>query len=425
MHFAARAVSLAFLLVAAILPADRIAAQEPTKETLIATLNELYPKLESDQFDEALKHFALPEELVTDRTMVERELGRMIEIREISLAGIERLKRDGKFGTAVEVFGEERAGMFAKQMEADLKIAYGCVLESAEVMAIWKDGKFKLIRLDDVGKLEPVSNESAAPNPEEIFKAAMAHEKEGKFSKAWPLYAKARELEFDSSQLAAAFDRCMTQFSRVGIFQAGTPKDKLVQLLGKEHQTVELGKDRQRLIYGNWGVDFRSGKLHEVIDLKGAKKDLFQPSEFISIDLDGRDWTTQFREKRKGHVVAYAYPGKYSRDWTDQVTIERMLYLDKVSASDFATQQIGVEKKRYPSSQHKTLVEDATSLTYAAEVPLREDGTALHKLVRVMKGPTDIHRITYTLRSKERPTMEFQKKWLEIFQKATLTPVKK
>jgi hypothetical protein len=425
MRFASGKLVFLFVIGLLFLPFDHLAAQEPTKEALIATLNELYPLLESKEYGKAVQYFALPEKFLADPEMVNRQLARMIEIQEISLAGIERLNQDGKFGTAVEVFGEERAGLFARKMEADLQISYGCALSPAEVMAIWSEGKFKLVRLDDVGKLSPVNEKSSELDPEELFKKGLAQEKEGKFSKAWPLYAKSHKLGNESKQLVGGIDRCMSRFANVGLFEVGITEEKVFQILGEPHQKVDL-KTRQRWVYGSWAVDFRSEKLHEIIDLKGVTKDLFLPTETISVDLlDGREWETQFRERRKGHAIAYLYPEKYTRDWTSQVTMERMLYRESLSAEQFAQEQIDREAKRYPNSNHKVLLKDDSSMTFASEIPIRDDGTSLHKLSRVLKGPKDFHVITYTIRSKDAPTMDTQKMWLQIFQAATLQPVSK
>jgi len=124
-------------------------------------------------------------------------------------------------------------------------------------------------------------------------------------------------------------------------------------------------------------------------------------------------------------VVAYLYPEKYSKDWTEQFSVERMLDLESVSAEAFANERMEQVKKRSPNAKHKVLVKDDTSITFASEIPIGTEGRALYKLTRVLKGPKDIHQITYIIRGNERPDMATQKKWLDLFQKAVLKPVKK
>ncbi|MCF6313763.1 MAG: hypothetical protein L3J39_15065 [Verrucomicrobiales bacterium] len=83
-----------------------------------------------------------------------------IKRKEISLDGILRLEKEASFDKASVLFGADKAASLAKRSGVDVEHCYGFYHQTkeatAEVIALWKDGTFKIVRLDDVGKLLPV-----------------------------------------------------------------------------------------------------------------------------------------------------------------------------------------------------------------------------------------------------------------------------
>lgn len=126
---------------------------QPTREALIAVLRSVAQQLESGQFEAAADFFWLPPDFKPSM------LRGLIEKQEISRAGVARLASEATFGTALERFGAERATAFAQRAAVKVADCYGFYHEAggvtAEVIAVWENGKFKLLRLDDVGKLPP------------------------------------------------------------------------------------------------------------------------------------------------------------------------------------------------------------------------------------------------------------------------------
>ncbi len=418
------AITLTFVLFLSILSPQISLAQEPTKEALIKTLSNVYELLEAGKFAESKKHFYIPEEFKGD---FGKAAAGFIEKREISKDGIQILSESATFGPAVQIFGEERAKWIADRMKVDLENAWGFYHQTeeatGEVLAVWQNGEFKIGRLDDVGKLK--LKDSSAGGTAALLKAALELESNRKFAESWTQLSKVYELGDRSKELKDAFDRSMSRFANAGIFVVGRSQPSTLKLLGKPHQIVNLGRDRSRWIYGSWGVDFHAGSLHGIIDLRGATKALFTPQEKISIDLPGDNWSTQFRDKRKGQVIAYLYTETYSRTWKEQFTVERFLDTAALTPEAFAQKQIQFLQTRNPESKHKFLAKEESSVIYAEEIPLKKEETSLHRLTRVLKGQQDIHKVTYTIRSPEAPSKETQMKWLEIFKKAKLEVIGK
>lgn len=126
------------------------AAGAPDREAAVAHLRKAAAALEAKNYEEAATYFKLPEGAPPD--VVAKELAKLIEKKEISNSGVEKLAKEGKWGPLKEVFGDkgirwtERAKVPADQ-------CYGLGKEPAEVGFYWDGGKFLIFRLDDVGKL--------------------------------------------------------------------------------------------------------------------------------------------------------------------------------------------------------------------------------------------------------------------------------
>jgi hypothetical protein len=83
----------------------------------------------------------------------QQAVAKFIERREISGPGIDILAERGTFGPLEEVY-PDRGDRFAKKAGVDAAQCYALALDSAEVVVFWGGDKPRLIRLDDVGKLE-------------------------------------------------------------------------------------------------------------------------------------------------------------------------------------------------------------------------------------------------------------------------------
>ena len=147
---------------------------QPTQEQLAKQLTELATALEGGDMDKAADHMMVPPGRSIDE--MKPMLPKLLEKKEISSAGVKILLEKGKFGKLADVF-PDNAGKRAERAGVKLEECYGLRLDPAEVMAHWDGSKFKLFRLDDVGKLTPdpaPAEPAPAPTPTEEPKAEPA-----------------------------------------------------------------------------------------------------------------------------------------------------------------------------------------------------------------------------------------------------------
>ena len=440
---------------------------EPTKADLIKTLESAFALLEKRDFSGASEHFVLPPNFKPEM------LDGMIKKREISAAGVRCLAKDAKFGTGAEVFGSERAKALADRSGADASKMYGFYHETeeatAEVLGVWDGKKFKLARLDDVGKLTdstavapaktnpsgsaaakmepPTAEEMAAAesarraklansvatfsahletNPDDVVvraKYAQALFGMGNTPESWKQLMIARKQAPDNKGLAGGMDMLINAFTKHGIFTVGVPTETIESLLGEPTQKHE-SKTRTRYVYGHWSVDFVEGRVHQINDLRGLTAKHFSPQEIVDVDLDGAGRRCGFRRTTQSTVSAYYFkPGETIANHTEQFAVERYPAAANGSMRDVAERVIINEKKLIPGIEHKVLATDEKSMMIAVKIPgPGGDKTKdRHQLVRLMLGDTDLHRITFTIVSQDAPTQETQMKWFKLFQAAKLT----
>lgn len=415
-----------------------------SKEMLIETLDSLFPLLASGDFQKASEYFILPPNFKPEM------LERFIELQELSLNGIRVLERDATFGRATDIFGAERAQALADRARVDVSACFGFKHQTqaatAEVLAVWKDETFKLFRLDDVGKLQtlPPSASKPAMTKEEVlqklseFEAAveadpndvaaranyaMALNQIGNFPAAWLQLMAAQRLSPSHAGIAKGIEAVWAQFAQLDLFTVGIPQASIEGLLGTPTQTIDR-KTGSRWIYGFYAIDFDSIGLHETIDLRGTTDALFQPTEIVSVDLDGRGWRVGSRTKSANLSTALLFlPGESFGNWTEQIEVQRILGATSTEEPrEIAEKMFAQIKAVAPESRGKTLLASEDSVTIAVTLRLPGADENRHQLVRLFKGPTDVHRLAYTLKGKE-PSQEAQEKWFEIFQAAKLDSV--
>lgn len=126
-------------------------AAVPNKAGLITVLRDMLAAIEAGDAAKALGYLAPPKGMKQEDGL--KAVMTFVEKREISAAGIDRLAAEGKFGFLDEVF-KERGIAWAERADVDIAKCYGLALEDAQVAAFWTGDTFKVIRVDDVGKLK-------------------------------------------------------------------------------------------------------------------------------------------------------------------------------------------------------------------------------------------------------------------------------
>ena len=246
-----------------------------------------------------------------------------------------------------------------------------------------------------------------------------------RYDDSWEQIQVAYKVAPDHSGIARGIDALVNKFMLAGAFAVGTSMDDIKELLGEPNRSVPLGADRVRLLYAHWGVDFKNAKIHEIVNLQGATEALYQPTETISIDLDGRPWRPGLRRKIKDRVVSFWYiKGQGVTDWKEQIVIDRILGGGKFgSPVQIAERQIKDERKI--DAQIKSKIWESDESSAMLTLVKTDRGSQQYQLVRIFKGPVDLHRITYTIKSDQPPEQSVLNNWMAIFKSAKLENVKR
>ena len=123
----------------------------PTKEAAVQTLRSFLAAVEAKEYSKAAAMVQTSSEV--SPAEIERSLGRMLENNELSARGIDILAERGKWGKLAEVFGADRASRLIARAGVPVDDCYGLNLENAEAGFYWNGKEFKLVRVDDIGKL--------------------------------------------------------------------------------------------------------------------------------------------------------------------------------------------------------------------------------------------------------------------------------
>ena len=253
---------------------------------------------------------------------------------------------------------------------------------------------------------------------------AKAHIAAGEIQAAWPVLRVAASLDPANKEVSNLFSRFWNLFDRKGVFNVGRPIGGVISLLGKPDHEVAVN-DRQRVVYGFYAVDAKGGKVHELLDLRGLKAEHLSPTEYISVDLDGRGWRCDYRVANQLVSTAeYVLPDEQIQGWTELVDVQR---LHGQAARGVPLQQVvqGMMdslKKTNPDRTFEILETGEGSILFEWKTGGSENSVAQHELVRMFAGPRDMHRLAYTKKVAALPSEE-RGKWLSILRKAELTPV--
>ncbi len=129
---------------------DDSAADGPTKAALIDTVKKLHDALVAQDADEALKYFLVVKPAKEASVKERMSRGWKEDDENLNTAGIALLEEKAEFGKLSDIFpksGKRRV----ERAQIPMDECYALKLKSAEIMAHWKDGKFRIFRMDDAG----------------------------------------------------------------------------------------------------------------------------------------------------------------------------------------------------------------------------------------------------------------------------------
>ncbi len=143
----------AALLVGATTAATPARADEgATKEAAVKALKDLAAALEAQDFDKALTILLGPPGVPPEK--LKEGAGKLIERKEISSKGVDILADKGKWGSGEEVFGADKLKRYATALKVENSVFYGLKHDNAEALFLWEKDHFRVVDLDNIGKLE-------------------------------------------------------------------------------------------------------------------------------------------------------------------------------------------------------------------------------------------------------------------------------
>lgn len=246
---------------------------------------------------------------------------------------------------------------------------------------------------------------------------------QGDQAKAWQILQGLYEKTPRDVGVLMGIQEVIDGYKRQGRLNVGTFEKPVLELLGPPNQTVEMPWGI-RHVYGATAVDFREGKLHELIKLQGATRELFDASHIVEADLGSTPpWQVGIRQKGDGLDTAFLFPtGESISSWTQMVTIERFVGQAKgmklSRMLEILQEQI---KSMDPNAKVIHIEQDETTAIFAVSYPVNDDKPAHQQLVRLWIGERDVHRLAYTHQGAI-PSERDGEKWLAIFRNAKLKP---
>ncbi len=244
----------------------------------------------------------------------------------------------------------------------------------------------------------------------------------GKTAEAWQRLRTAYQTAPENKGVLMGLQAVLDRYKLQGKLNVGTPENQVFDLLGPSHLSRKMPWG-MRHVYGTLAVDFRDGKVYELVQLVGATEALFDASHVVHVDLDGRSWPIGLRQKGDGLTTAYLYPeGETIAKWKEMVTIERIV---RGAEGRTMKEVLATAEKQIQEAQPEakvTIIEiEESSAIFGVLFPSSDNQPARQQLVRLWMAPRDVHRLAYTHQG-EPPTNAEAKKWFDILKKAELKP---
>lgn len=123
----------------------------PSKAGLVQVLRDLEAALGKGDVDKAFGYMAAFPGV--EITKLKQSLVPMTQREGLTPANIDRLEAVGKYGPLLEVF-PKRGKNWAERVKLDAAKCYALGAGSAEVAAHWDGKGFRLLRLDDLNKID-------------------------------------------------------------------------------------------------------------------------------------------------------------------------------------------------------------------------------------------------------------------------------
>ena len=244
-----------------------------------------------------------------------------------------------------------------------------------------------------------------------------------KYPEAWQRLRGVYEKSPEDQVVLIGLQAVLDGYKRQGRLNVGTSEKQILELLGTPHQTRNMPWGI-RHVYGMMAVDFRQGKVYELIKLIGATNELFDASHVVDVDLGSSPaWHVGMRQKGDGLTTAFLFrEGESIAKWNELVTIERFVkQAEGKTMSDVLNSAQEKIKADNADAQFIIAEQDASTAIFGVSYPAREGQLARQQIVRLWLGSRDVHRLAYTHQGAIPGEQEGQK-WFKTFKNASLKP---
>jgi hypothetical protein len=241
----------------------------------------------------------------------------------------------------------------------------------------------------------------------------------------WAEFHRAVFVSPSHSRASGHFKRLWNNFDGQGLFNIGVSEDEIIKTLGEADGDFESGFNR-RLIYGFWGINFISGKVFSIVDMRAISQ--YKPAlEVIRFELDKRDWQIGYRLINTSNTVSeWLVKPETAQSWTAMFSTGRVLNLSKkgLTPKQLMFNIKGRLLKAFPKATWKVIAEDKNSILYEWQIRDKKGKLSQHEIARLYAGKVDIYRIAYVEKVSQIKDV-VRKAWIERLQKARLvTPTK-
>jgi large subunit ribosomal protein L7/L12 len=168
--------SIIFAIV--VIPSTLLAQEsaQPSKKILIEFLTNVAQQLEAKQYAETQQFFYLPPDFKPEM------MAQLTKRDVINSSGVTALAKGGEFGKAIGVLRKSDVEEVANEHSAPLDQCYAMKMEQdgsrCKVLVHWTEGKFKILDINRVGKMDPAKVVAKANVPVKPWPTGAAPTKE-------------------------------------------------------------------------------------------------------------------------------------------------------------------------------------------------------------------------------------------------------
>lgn len=249
----------------------------------------------------------------------------------------------------------------------------------------------------------------------------VAYYRGGQGGPAWLQFRKAVILNPNYEAAVHDFQSAWSMFQKKGVFVTGRTSEDVGKLIGEPDG--KANRDGQEIWqYGYMRLQFMDAQLVGVVDPRGIDKTLRTNTHSMQVEFDDRPrWKLGYREMNRLHTLSEYVPhGESVLSWKEMLQVQR---LHKLARQRSPTQLMhNLEEKLKatdPNVRFASLASSDNEAIFQWNTPGTEGRPPQYEIVRIVKGPRDLHRVAYTRRAATLPQGEAQK-WLNLLRKAQL-----